>query len=122
MQPQQRTHHRRDRRLAAMVRRRGDDCHLCGEMIDYDLPPGHPQAFEADHVIPWAAGGTSTLDNLAASHRLCNQRKGDRAAASSPVDSPTGRGGGCPLGHCDRCNGVHHNPLSGVTFVTARRW
>lgn len=119
---QSRTHTRRDRTLARAVRRRGDDCHLCGEPIDYDLPPGHPQAFEADHIIPVAVGGTSTLDNIAASHRVCNQRKGDGRRAGRPdTPAPAVDDDGCPPGPCEACHGTHH-PRDGVTFVTARQW
>ena len=33
---------------------------------------------EVDHLLPLAAGGPRTVDNLRASHRACNQRKKDR--------------------------------------------
>ncbi|SIA00097.1 HNH endonuclease [Mycobacteroides abscessus subsp. abscessus] len=128
--PERRTHTRRDRALADRVRRRGDDCHICGQPIDYSLPPGLPGSFEADHIMPYALGGASTLDNLAASHRACNRAKSDThpdtlAASKRQRDTTPTR---CPDGPCDACGGTHNPPLSvtnprgGVTFVTARRW
>lgn len=36
-------------------------------------------ATEADHVIPKAKGGTDQLDNLVASCRPCNTRKGSKS-------------------------------------------
>uniref|UniRef100_A0AAU8GSR7 HNH endonuclease n=1 Tax=Mycobacterium phage Pharb TaxID=3136626 RepID=A0AAU8GSR7_9VIRU len=67
---------RRDRFRRA-VRRRGDDCHLCGLPIDYDLPHDHELSFQIDHITPLARGGTDTLDNIGAAHRKCNRDKSD---------------------------------------------
>lgn len=124
--PERRSHTRRDRRLAAQVRRRGDDCHLCGRPIDYTLPPGLPGSFEADHRLPVALGGESTLDNLAASHRACNRAKGAKhPAAQTPSTAkkrPAIEQPACPPGPCERCHGVHHAPGGPVEFVTSRRW
>ena len=57
-------------------------CHLCGMPIDYELPSGDPMSWEPDHIRPVAAiddGDLYTqlsLDNLAPSHRICNQQAG----------------------------------------------
>lgn len=66
-----------ERKLKARLRAQGRPCHICGQPIDYSLPPGTPWSFEADHVVPRARGG-AVLDyaNLDAAHRICNQRKG----------------------------------------------
>lgn len=37
--------------------------------------PQSPNAFEADHIVPIAAGGEHTLRNMACSHRICNVRR-----------------------------------------------
>jgi 5-methylcytosine-specific restriction endonuclease McrA len=42
-----------------------------------------PQELTLDHIIPRSRGGDSTWDNLVASCRSCNNRKGDR----SPEDA-----------------------------------
>ena len=34
-------------------------------------------ALELDHIIPLAAGGSHTYDNVACAHRACNLEKGD---------------------------------------------
>lgn len=63
------------------LKARQDPCWICGQAIDYSLPGGEPGSFEADHVEPYSRGGTDTLGNLRASHRLCNQRDGHRKDA-----------------------------------------
>ena len=61
------------------LRQEGRPCHLCGQPIDYDLPSGDPWSFELDHVVPLARGGAPwDYANAAASHRICNQRKGKK--------------------------------------------
>jgi 5-methylcytosine-specific restriction endonuclease McrA len=42
-----------------------------------------PQELTLDHIVPRSRGGDSTWDNLVASCRSCNNRKGDR----SPEDA-----------------------------------
>lgn len=56
------------RRLRAQVLATHPPCWLCGQ----------PGADQADHVVPVAAGGTDTLDNLRPAHAHCNKRKGAR--------------------------------------------
>ena len=60
-----------ERKLKARLRAEGRACHICGQPIDYSLPPGTPWSFEADHVVPRARGG-AVLDysNLDAAHRM----------------------------------------------------
>jgi 5-methylcytosine-specific restriction endonuclease McrA len=36
-------------------------------------------SFEVDHILAINNGGTDTLDNKQASHRVCNRAKWDRA-------------------------------------------
>lgn len=67
------------RKLRARLKAEGRPCHLCGQPIDYDLPAGDPWSFELDHIVPLARGGNPyDYDNAAASHRICNERKGCR--------------------------------------------
>lgn len=55
-------------------------CHICGQPIDYSLPPSSgPEAYEPDHVIPVAKRPDLELDlnNILASHARCNRSRGD---------------------------------------------
>lgn len=59
------------------------------DRIDYDLPAGHPLSFEVDELKPvsrWREFGYQSaqacaLDysNLAATHRRCNEWKGNKS-------------------------------------------
>lgn len=65
-------------------------CWLCGAVIDYALPAGHPWAFEVDHVVPASLGGPSRdRNNYRASHRVCNQQRGNGPAR--PLEPPRSR-------------------------------
>jgi 5-methylcytosine-specific restriction endonuclease McrA len=72
--------HRR-RQLRKWLAAQGGPCALCGGAIDYSLPAGHPLAFEVDEIVPVSRGG-DPLDrsNVQPSHRICNERKGNRMA------------------------------------------
>lgn len=67
------------RQLRAWLKAQGAPCHICGRAIDYSLPAGHPLSFEVDEIVPVSRGG-SPLDraNVAAAHRICNERRGNR--------------------------------------------
>ena len=63
----------RDRKAKAV-------CHICGQPIDYSLPPSSgPEAYEPDHVIPVSKRPDLELDlnNILASHTRCNRSRGD---------------------------------------------
>lgn len=67
------------RKLIARLRAEGRPCHLCGKSIDYTLPPSDPMSFSLDHIRPISKGGALyDYENAAASHRLCNMKKGNR--------------------------------------------
>ena len=67
----------RRRALASRVKSLGTPCHICGLPIDRSLPARHPLSFELDELVPVSRGG-SPIDpqNVAASHRCCNQWRG----------------------------------------------
>lgn len=67
------------RKLRARLRAEGRPCHICGMPIDYGLPAGDPWSFEVDELVPVSRGG-DPLDysNVDATHRICNQRRGNR--------------------------------------------
>ena len=61
-------------------RRNRAPCHICGQPIDYTLPPSSaPLAWSPDHVAPVSKAPHLELDltNIAASHRHCNEARGD---------------------------------------------
>ncbi len=65
--------------LRARVASLGLPCALCGEPIDYSLPPLDPRSFELDEIVPVSLGG-DPLDpsNVQPAHRFCNARRGNR--------------------------------------------
>ena len=46
------------------------ECKLCRQRIR------HIDDSHVDHIIRWADGGTTTIDNGQLAHRLCNLKKG----------------------------------------------
>jgi hypothetical protein len=59
--------------------RDGDNCCICGKLMDFTLPRDHPRAPTIEHKIPRAAGGRTTMDNCGLAHaRPCNHAKGSR--------------------------------------------
>jgi 5-methylcytosine-specific restriction endonuclease McrA len=74
------THKIRQYRLRLWAR--DPSCYLCGHEIDYSLAYPHDFSPQVDHLFPLSMGGRTTLDNLAVTHKRCNEEKGDREAAS----------------------------------------
>lgn len=63
----------RDRKARAV-------CHICGERIDYSIPPSSaPLSWEPDHIVPYGRAPELELDlnNIAASHMRCNRQRGN---------------------------------------------
>lgn len=63
------------RRLRERLKAQRLPCHICEKPIDYDLPAADKDSFTADHVEPYATGGSNT-GTLLAAHRGCNSRRG----------------------------------------------
>lgn len=80
-----RTNGSRRTKLRNRVRAMGLPCALCGQPIDYSLPPGDPMSFELDEIVPVSKGG-SPYDsaNVQPAHRICNQRRGNRTGYDPP--------------------------------------
>ena len=54
-------------------------CHVCKYAIDMTearLTGGN--GLQIDHLVPLSKGGDDILENVRPSHRICNQRKGNR--------------------------------------------
>lgn len=76
--PRRANGHRRTR-LRRVVAARGEPCAICGQPIDYSLPPGDPMSFELDEIVPVSRGGDPLdIRNVQPTHRICNERKGNR--------------------------------------------
>ncbi len=50
-------------------------CQICYEPVDRRAKWPHPRSASLDHIIPFAAGGDHTYDNVQCSHWECNGRK-----------------------------------------------
>lgn len=97
--PRKQNGHKR-RQIREAIRRRRDPCALCGCPIDYDLPAGHPLSFEVDEIIPvskWREFGYPSavacaldIKNCQPSHRICNQRKGNKIIKSKAMKPASG--------------------------------
>lgn len=53
-------------------------CGICGKPVNKDLKYPDPESASLDHIIPLAAGGTHTWDNVQLAHLRCNVEKRDR--------------------------------------------
>ncbi|MFW9221544.1 HNH endonuclease [Corynebacterium striatum] len=58
--------------IATVLSEYGDTCHLCGRA----------GATTIDHVIPVAAGGDYSLENLRPAHASCNSSRGAMSLAN----------------------------------------
>ena len=75
------------RKLREWLGSQGLPCHICGQPIDYSLPARDPMSFEVDEIVPVSLGGSPyDRSNVAPAHRICNQRRGNRAVASSEAE------------------------------------
>lgn len=99
--------HRR-KQLRLRLKAEGRPCWICQVMgrsgrIDYSLPPRHPYSFEVDELVPvsryWLGGYPSAqaaaldYDNLAATHRCCNQWRSNKTV-DEVMEIARGRGSG----------------------------
>ena len=82
------TGHRAWRKIVDSVRRRGGPCCICGQPIDYTLPPSSAQGFTTAHYRSVQHHPELALDptNIKGpAHRSCNSGEGD--ATVHPLDS-----------------------------------
>ena len=57
----------------AILRKTATVCALCGMPLDKSLKYPDPLSISIDHILPVALGGKSTIDNLQATHLICNK-------------------------------------------------
>ncbi len=82
--PRRSNGHRRDE-IRRWLKAQGRPCHICGLAIDYSLPAGDPMSFEVDELVPVSRGGSPfDRENVDAAHRICNQRRGNKALGTAP--------------------------------------
>jgi hypothetical protein len=63
----------------SVIRRAGDRCEYCRL-----AQSGQAATFHIDHIVPRAAGGRTTSENLALACVTCSLRKGMRQSAGDP--------------------------------------
>lgn len=87
------------RKLRAWLKAQQRPCWICQAFgrdgtIDYSLPSGHPYSFEMDELVPVSKGG-SPIDrgNVDATHRCCNQWRGNKSVATVLVMARRGASG-----------------------------
>lgn len=50
-------------------------CHICGREVSLEI--GSPEKLSLDHILPMSRGGENVKENVAPSHRRCNQNRTD---------------------------------------------
>jgi hypothetical protein len=68
--------------------------------------------FEVEHIMPQAAGGADTLENLALACRSCNGFKSDRLLGTDPQTRTT-----VPLYHPRRDHWTEHFVIEAATLM-----
>lgn len=63
--------------LRKIAARDNDECHICGDAVQWNDSPQGNWYPSMDHVIPLAKGGCHTFDNIKLAHRWCNSIKCD---------------------------------------------
>lgn len=74
-----------DERRAEIFRRTDGYCHICGKKLcinNYGLA-GRRGAWEVEHSVPRAEGGTDHPNNLYAACVACNRKKGTRSTRAA---------------------------------------
>ena len=58
--------------------RDGDNCWLCGQLIDFNAEPNSPKAWSVEHLLSKDHDGPGRIENLALCHPPCNRTLGNR--------------------------------------------
>ena len=88
----------------------GRGCWICRafgrpDAIDYSLPAKHPRSFEVDELVPISKGGSPTdYDNVDATHRECNNWRGNRSVAEVMAIAKSARTGAAARNEGDVCS------------------
>lgn len=57
--------------------RDGDNCYLCGVLMDFSGTRDIPHAASLDHIQMRKDGGTNHAENFKLAHRHCNTKRGN---------------------------------------------
>lgn len=93
------------------LRSQGRPCWICRAFgrsgaIDYTLPARHPLSFEVDELVPVSKGGSPTSrQNVDATHRACNEWRGNKSVEEVLALAAKARGSASPA----------RDPVRGVT-------
>lgn len=68
----------------ALRARDGDQCCICGSLIDFELTYPDRASPTLEHVVPLSRGGSHTQENTGMAHWLCNVLKNDRLMSEIP--------------------------------------
>ena len=79
----------------------GLPCAICGRPIDYSLTTWvdpkdgkrkrHPMSYELDEIVPISKGGSHIdIENVQPTHRICNQRRGNKPMRGRTVSDGSG--------------------------------
>ena len=66
---------------AAIYRRDGGVCQICGQRVRKDIKHPHPKSASIDHIVALSRGGEHTMRNCQLAHLGCNSRKWASAGA-----------------------------------------
>ena len=99
--------------LRRIYERTDGHCHICGKKIsfvNYAIPGGRG-AWEVEHSIARAVGGTDHLNNLFPACIRCNRTKGTRASKAARIQHGRKR---APLSRDRKENIRGSNALAGI--------
>ena len=90
-------------------------CHLCEKKIAWKNygRPGERGAWEVDHSVPRAAGGSDHGNNLWPSCTSCNRSKQDRSTKSARTDNGMTR---APMSESEEAKARGNNAAGGVVL------
>ena len=82
-----------DNELEAIYDRTSGYCHLCSKKLAFTnyAEPGRRGAWEVEHSVPRASGGTDRMNNLYAACIECNRSKQARSTRSCRADNGRSR-------------------------------
>ena len=102
-----------DEQLEAIYDRTSGYCHLCSKKLAYSnyAASGNRGAWEVEHSVPRACGGTDRMNNLYAACIDCNRSKQARSTRNCRVQNGRSR---APLNRAARAAARTENALAGA--------
>lgn len=102
-----------DAQLSAIYDRTSGYCHLCSKKLAYTnyASAGSRGAWEVEHSVPKACGGTDRMNNLYAACIDCNRSKQARSTRNCRAQNGRSR---APLNRAARATARTQNTLAGA--------